>query len=255
MKITLYFINFNDSFYFKFIQRHYGKFCQRIVMYDNHSTDDSVKIAESLGFEVRPFGVPGMLNDQHYLTVKNKCWKEEQGKGVDYVIVCDADEFVVPYRLGGSAPVVNGFDMISETLPNYSIFEVNTGDPSVSYSKQAIFSPDRVEEIHYVHGCHKHNMIAMPDGEGRMPITRDGVCALYHFRKIGGVDRLIKRHEEYRPRLSEFNVKYKMGFHYGDPKDNPEEIAKAKRADWLEHSTRAIQYNLSNIVTSQFTHL
>lgn len=218
MKITLYFINWNDSFYLPFIKKHYGKFCQRIVMYDNYSTDGSQDIARSLGFEVENFGTPGILNDEDYRAMKNNIWKEERGKGVDYVIVCDADEFVsIPDKLTASAPVVQGFNMISEDLPVDDIFEINMGAPSESYSKQAIFSPDRIIDINYVHGCHKNHIVGDVTTEGPW-------CVLHHFRQIGGVQRMIDRHALYRPRLSKFNLKHRMGFHYGRPEWTPEEV-------------------------------
>jgi hypothetical protein len=112
MKIHLYFINFNDSYYLPFIAKHYA-FCEKIIMFDNYSTDHSVTLANKLGFEVRSFGKPGELNDQHYLDVKNNCWKESRGKA-DYVIVCDADEFIWGdyTKLTCSLPKSEGYNMI-----------------------------------------------------------------------------------------------------------------------------------------------
>lgn len=219
MKIHCYFINFNDIFYLKFFHDHYSKFCERIVMYDQYSTDGSRQLALKLGIEVRNFGNVSTLNDQWYLDVKNHCWKECRGKGIDYVIVVDIDEFVrVPERIAGTFPTVIGYNMISETLPNNDIFEINTGQHSESYSKQAIFNPDAIKEINYVHGCHKHNAI------GNL-IRSNKECQLYHMRMIGGVERIIQRHAIYRQRMSEFNKVHKMGFHY-QHSDN------AKREEW-----------------------
>lgn len=227
MRIVCYFINFNDSFYIPFLAQHYGKFCEKIVMYDNYSTDNSVELALSFGMDVRYFGKRGELNDQHYLDVKNHCWKEQRGKGIDYVIVVDADEFVQPFDLRGTAPVVTGYNMISEFLPKKEIGEINTGAYSEGYSKQAIFSPDAIEEIAYVHGCHKNHM------RGR--ITTEGTAALYHYRMIGGVHLLLERHAAYRVRLSKFNRQHNMGHHYLHS-DN------AKRDEWnfLKSQSKAL---------------
>lgn len=206
MKITLYFINWNDSFYLPFIKKHYGSFCQKIVMYDQYSTDGSAEMGKHLGFEVRNFGSMSQLNDQWYLDVKNNCWKEERDKS-DYVIVCDADEFVLPDILKGTAPKVRGYNMISDDIPSGTdIFEIKTGAPSESYSKQAIFSPTHIEEINFRHGCHQNGMTGL--------IKDDGFCRLLHYRQIGGVERLIERHKQYRPRMSKFNLKHNMGHHY-----------------------------------------
>lgn len=177
-------------------------------MYDNYSTDNSVELAKSFGMEVRSFGLPGILNDQHYLDVKNHCWKEQRNKGVDYVIVVDADEFIGPsIHLSCAFPKVKGFNMISENLPIKSMSEINIGEPSESYSKRAIFSPDKIQEINFVHGCHRNNAI----GE-----TNDNydTCLLYHFRCIGGFERLYNRHLEYQKRMSKFNRDNNMGHHY-----------------------------------------
>lgn len=227
MRIVLYFLNWNDKFYLPFIKEHYGKFCERIVMYDQYSTDGSTDIARSLGFEVRHFGNATELNDQWYLDVKNNCWKECRGKGIDYVIVCDADEFlsdITKSKFGiirDPIPKVTGFNMISEDLPVNSMFELSQGAYSESYSKQIIFNPDAVKEINYVHGCHKNNLETFTQN---IPETRT-YFTMFHFRMIGGVDRLINRHEEYRKRLSTFNKKHSMGYHYLHADE-------AKREEW-----------------------
>lgn len=242
MKITCYFINWNDSFYLPFLHKHYSKFCQRIVMYDQYSTDNSRQIARSLGFEIREFGSRSQLNDQWYLDVKNNCWKEERGKDVDYVIVVDVDEFLAISGFGDihprgqvTAPIVRGYNMISEKLPVNDIFEVNTGGFSESYSKQAIFNPDAIDEIHYVHGCHKNHINGKID-------TGGPVWNLFHFRQIGGLDRMLGRHAQYRRRLSKFNLRHNMGFHYGRPEWTLEELRAfnaTKLTEWKELQDKA----------------
>lgn len=217
MKIVCYFINFNDSYYIPLLAKHYGRFCEKIIMYDNYSTDNSVQVAKDLGIEVREFGLKGVLNDQHYLDIKNHCWKEQRDKGVDFVIVCDADEFVFPDDARGTAPVVTGYNMISDLLPEKDIMEVKTGSYSESYSKQAIFNPDQVWEINYVHGCHKNYI--------KGNLKKEGKCRLLHYRQIGGIERLLDRHAAYRKRMSSFNRKHGMGIHYLHDDE-------AKRKEW-----------------------
>jgi hypothetical protein len=194
-------------------------------MYDQYSTDNSVDLAKHYGMEVRNFGNRSELNDQWYLDVKNNCWKECRGKGIDYVIVCDADEFILIDDLKGSAPKVTGYNIISDYLPIDEITEINTGDYSEGYSKQAIFSPDKITEIKYVHGCHKNHM----EGE----ITTEGNCRLLHYRQIGGVERIIKRHDLYRNRMSSFNKTHKMGWHYNHSDDQ-------KRIEWDHLKSKAV---------------
>jgi len=208
MRIIAYFINYNDSFYIPFLAKHYLKFCEKVIMFDNYSSDGSRAVAELFGFEVRLFGRPGILDDQHYLDVKNHCWKEQRGKGIDFVIIVDADEFVFIDSLHeeNKIPKVTGYNMISEILPQEDITEIKTGDYSESYSKQAIFNPDAMIEINYVHGCHVNRMVSESE--------KSGECRLLHYRQIGGVQRMLDRHAAYRKRLSPFNLKHKMGVHY-----------------------------------------
>jgi hypothetical protein len=37
---------------------------------------------------------------------------------------------------------------------------------------------------------------------------------MYHYRGIGGFERLMIRHEQYVARMSQFNKKYNMGYQY-----------------------------------------
>lgn len=238
MKITLYFIGWNDKFYLPFIKEHYGQFCNRIVYYDNYSTDGSPSIARRLGFEVRNFGFANRLDDQDYLNIKNHCWKEERTglSQAEYVIVCDSDEFLCPDILLGTAPIVVGYNLISEDLPVNKITEINTGRYSENYSKQVIFNPREITEINFRHGCHKNDI------QGN--VDRRGACRLLHYRQIGGVDRLIERHASYRPRLSKFNLKHNMGHHYGRPEFSSDQINtfnESKRVEWAELKSQAVE--------------
>lgn len=216
LKVFHYFINWNDSYYLPFIKRHYGSFCERIIMYDNYSTDHSVELASSLGMEVRQFGNPGELHDAEYIKVKDNCWKEARGQA-DFVIVCDADEFLAHPQLveklkkykkrGITLPRTKGFDMISEDLPIDNIFEIKTGFRNSKFNKPIIFDPNLIEEINFNYGSHNHK----PKGK----ISKSwGSLRLYHFRMIGGFDRLRIRHEEYLIRLSEFNRQKNFGKEY-----------------------------------------
>jgi hypothetical protein len=203
MRIHLFFINWNDSFYLPFIKQNYH-YCEKIVMMDNHSGDNSVSLAKSLGMEVRTFGQMGQLNDQHYLDVKNHVWKESR-ESADYVIVCDADEFLIGdvSKLTSSLPKVQGYNMVSDSL---DLPTINTGYEDQNYSKRIIFDPKRINEINYVHGAHKCN----PQGN----ITEHDQLSLYHYRCIGGFQRLYERHLLYQNRMSKFNRKHGMGHHY-----------------------------------------
>ena len=224
MTCTLFFINWNDSFYLPFIKRHYSPFCTKIVMYDNHSTDNSVELAKELGFEVRTFGTPGVLSDSDYLQVKNHCWK---GCTSDWVIVCDADEFIYDLHIDKSLQTLKsygrtileteGWQMYSHTLPKESILEINYGFLDVSYNKPCIFNPQAIDEINFVPGCHR----AMPTGN---VVWGKQQPKLLHYRNIGGPRRLLERHAEYRNRLSQENINNRWGYQYLFSPEKAQEI-------------------------------
>src|SRR5690606_32463251 len=88
MKIHAYILTWNESDIIGLVIKHYQKFCDKITIMDNHSSDGTDKIAKSMGCEVRKFGTR-YFDDAENMKVKNECWK---GSDADWVIVCDADE-------------------------------------------------------------------------------------------------------------------------------------------------------------------
>jgi len=205
-------------------------------MYDNHSTDDSVDIAKWLGFEVRTFGKPDVLDDREYLKIKNNCWKEEREKA-DYVIVCDADEFLYHHEILNYLeyrcpffPKTTGYNMISNQLPKNNIFEITTGTPDSQYSKSVIFEPNFVQEINFDFGCHR-NFANVKETESEL--------LLLHYRYIGGVERLIERHKQYAARMSNYNKKLQLGFQYLHSEE-------AKRKEFEYYETQS--YNLKPLI-------
>ena len=90
LKIETHLITWNRSDTIHLTVSHYLKL-GRVIVYDNFSDDNTREICEALGAEVMMFGVAGVLSDQAYLDVKNKCWNNSDA---DYVIVCDDDEIL-----------------------------------------------------------------------------------------------------------------------------------------------------------------
>lgn len=214
MTIDCYFLNWNESEQICLTIDHYKSFCRNVIVYDNHSTDDSAKIAQEMGCEVRTFGMPGVLDDFAYLEVKNNCWKNSDA---DYVIVCDCDEILFHKDLeavldmerqrGTTLFRTQGYNMFSEAFPATSYFEVKTGVQDGTYSKSLIFDPKALREIAYLPGCH----VARPEGMVEVSLT---TLPVLHYRCIGGFIRMYERHWLYNSRLSENNKRWQMG-NYG----------------------------------------
>lgn len=225
MKIDCHFIGWNESETIALTVRHYKAFCRNVYYYDNFSSDDSRDIAEREGAIVRMFGIEGQLNDQEYIKLKNSCWK---GSDADWVIVCDADEILLP-DIDESNPTIlrtKGYNMFSETMSSSDWLVINTGIEDDNYSKLVCFKPSAIKEINYVYGCHEAN----PKGDVRYS---NSISMLLHYKHVGGAKRLADRHALYASRLSPINKKWNLGHQYTEPRQKTidyfnENLAKSK---------------------------
>jgi glycosyltransferase involved in cell wall biosynthesis len=214
MNIEAYIIAWNEIEIIELTIKHYQKFCSKVFLFDNYSDDGTFEKAQEMGCQVARFGIKGQLDDTEYLKIKNQAWK---GSKADFVIVVDADEIIyhpniINVFLDASfkeATVIpaEGYNMVSHEMPKDDFLEITTGSINTSYSKVAIFNPKFIKEINYRYGCH----VANP--HGRVKIHGENVFLL-HYRAIGGPDRLVKKHEIYRKRMSKKNLKFKLGIHY-----------------------------------------
>ncbi len=243
MKIEAFIIMFNEREILPLVIRHYKKFCDKITFFDNYSTDDSQLIAESMGCDVKKFGIRGQLDDQSYLDVKNHAWK---GSDADWVIIADCDELLLPGEVMTIKPFLDdgkviienewgqyhtifktiGWNIYSESMPQNDLLEITNGYRFDNYSKSVIFNPKEIKEINYKPGCHVCNPI------GNVVYSEESLYLL-HYKNIGGVERLLKRNAEYRKRLSYNNKKLGYGIHYMD--------SEAKvRKEWNERIAKSV---------------
>lgn len=221
--------------------KHYQKFCDKVFIYDNFSTDRTREIAESLGAIVNLFGVAGSLDDGEYIRLKNKCWK---GSIADWVIIVDDDEILYNEDLkfilnkgrvtGATIFKPQGISIHSNEMPKEDWLEIRQGRKDGNYSKLCVFNPAAIQEINYVYGCHNANP------KGNVVYDKDQLYLL-HYRSVGGVERLINRHAQYRERLSEINNKWKLGIHYS-------ESDELKRKQWGESLEKSVKLSSLGIM-------
>lgn len=200
--IETYLIAWNEADTIRFTIKHYQEF-SKVILYDNFSDDNTRDIAEEMGCEVRFFGRAGELNDAEYLKVKNRAWK---GSKADLVIMVDADEILEEPKEDATIFKTRGFNIYSYDFPKESWHEIKRGHWDDNYSKLVCFSP-KLQDINYTYGAHT----ADPKGELRWsqkPLT------LFHYRAIGGPERMVARHAQYRKRMSYINKKLGLGSHY-----------------------------------------
>jgi len=214
MKTSAFIITFNESDIIEFTVKHYQKFCDEIHIYDNFSTDNTVEICKSLGCIIHTFGQKGILDDRAYLNVKNDCWKHHD---CDWAIVCDADEILyfdkkILEDENGILVIPQGYNMVSESLPVDSWDEIKIGYPESMYSKWAMFNKNYIAEMNYNYGCHKCSPIPKDKKYDKNVYINNSI--LSHMRYVGGAERLKKRYEMYKHRMSDFNINNKLGYQY-----------------------------------------
>lgn len=219
MRIEAFLVCWNEREIMPLVIKHYARFCDKITILDNHSTDGSQELARELGCVVIPFGTK-FFDDEENRTIKNNCWKNSDA---DWVIVADFDECIINTDfkhwnlrnifengwIGYNDTIITtiGWQIMSDEMPKEDLLEVTNGFRFDNYSKNIMFRPKSLSEINFNPGSHKIN----PIGDVRFSIE-----ALYvlHYKHIGGVQRTIDRYREYQPRMSKNNRKYGWGVHY-----------------------------------------
>ncbi len=211
MKVECHIVAWQESETIALSIKHYQRFCDRIVLHDNFSEDSTREIAESMGCEVRMFGIKGVLDDREYTKLKNNVWK---GSDADWVIIVDADEILDVSRealhdlskMGHTIIKPFGWQIVSNEIPKVEWLEIKRGFKYHKYSKICCFNPKEIKEINYVHGCH----VANPTGN----VKTVEAYVLYHYKKVGGVQRMLDRYKLYASRMSEWNIRWNAGEQY-----------------------------------------
>jgi hypothetical protein len=216
--IHYYSICWNEEKILPFVLDYYSSICEKMVIMDNESDDDSTAIIRSYkNTEVRTYSTNGEIRDDIYLEIKNNIWKESRGKA-DWVIVCDVDEILYHPNLiakldelkekGINIIKPHGFDMYAKDYPKNSLLEIKTGiKDNRLLGKCIIFNPNSVEEINYKTGCHK----CYPTGN--LKFYKEDDIKLLHYKCLN-LDFLLGRFELLKNRLSHYNIENKFGKHY-----------------------------------------
>jgi glycosyltransferase involved in cell wall biosynthesis len=221
MKIHLYAVCWNEETIMPFFLDHYSRFCDKIVMFDNESTDRTVPIIQSFpNTEVRTFRTAGTLDDNVQITIKNACYKESRGIA-DWVIICDSDEFLYHPALlslleqyknqGINLPAVAGYNMTPDHLPQPGEYLPTVhpfGTRSPLYDKRIILNP--ALDIGYQPGAH----IVYTTPHAKMSPTAE--LKLLHY-KLLSKEYFLNRHRLLRARLSNINRQFGLGIHYLAP--------------------------------------
>lgn len=219
--VHAFFICYNEENILPHLLRYYSTFCEKIIILDNHSTDNSCKIIESFpNTEIIPYDSDNELNDSIYIKLKNHVWKSSVGYA-DYVIVGDCDEFlyhedmvnflIESKKNGITIFKPEGYHMVGdenlELQENDNIFKiVKNGVRANVLDKLMMFDCNKILNINYNYGCHTANPI------GEIVIGSNGLKML-HYKFLGLKDHMLKQKIR-GERLSEQNKKLGLGLYY-----------------------------------------
>ena len=192
---------------------YYNTIAEKIIIYDNQSTDGSREFIQAQDKGVlRDFNSGGVLRDDIHRWIKNSAWKESCGTA-DWVIVSDLDELLYHHNLfqylntcknnGITIPSIKGFNMIfeQELSNDTSIIEqAKYGAYSIRFSKNIIFDPYRIDEINYSPGGHS------AEPEGKINYGAYQGLKLLHYKYIGDAVRLQRKWNQVGREISDINI-------------------------------------------------
>lgn len=208
MNITIYVITFNEEYVLPFFIKWYrDRFPNcKICVYDNYSTDNTVKIALEHNCEVIPYDTNNQLSDSKYLEIKNNCWKNAE---TDWVLVCDADELldITQDDLNTDCTLfkAKGYNMCNvKELDN--ILDIKHGIEAKQYDKVLCFNREQIKEINYTPGCHSCNPVGNIKFSNKTP-------NLLHMKFLNE-DYMVERYKMFKNRMSVENIKQGWGIQY-----------------------------------------
>lgn len=224
MTIEAFILCFNESVMIEHTLNYYTKFCNKVTVIDNQSTDDSVMIIKRKFPRViiEQLDTNGQFCETSLINIRNNIWKSSKA---DYVIVADMDEFIVSPNISATleemmlkniaVPKVIGYNMYSRTFPddyNTSILNQATIKLRSSlYDKNIIFSPRLIKEMNFGPGSHycKPEYKKGVNQQSNEYVEID----LLHFKYLSR-EYLYDKHKAYASRSSKENRKYNYGVHY-----------------------------------------
>jgi glycosyltransferase involved in cell wall biosynthesis len=232
-RVWIYTVCYNEAHFVKnFLSGYAG--AERIVVYDNYSTDNTVELlGQDSRVEIRMLNTEGKLRDDLHMDIKNHSWKEARGKA-DWVLTVDFDEifnrciqengkakFDLDFRevskLGCNIIRPYGYNMISLDAPmgadGHPYQYANRAIYHVPEEKMVCFNPNQIKEMRFHCGAHE---CAPLDYDQSTANIR--VCCLDQFKilhyKLWNMDHYLNRIKLLKERQSEFNRGMGTGWHY-----------------------------------------
>ena len=216
-------ICWNESLILKQFLEYYS-FAQKIIIFDNMSSDNSVAISKEFSnVEVSYYNTNEKIRDDIYLEIKNNAWKQFRNC-CDWFIIVDIDEFIYhPLGIPGYVKTLKpsvaaikclGYEMFCPNIlgaPGNTILDKSKyGVPGIKLDKTALINSKLVHDIGYLGGCHA----AFPKTSGI--IYSDPNFKLLHYKFVYPIEYMITRYKQMASRLSKQNIENGWGVHYAN---------------------------------------
>jgi len=221
MKIHAHILAYNEEKILPFTLDYYSSICEKIFIYDNMSTDSSDEIYKRYEkVEVIKWDSNNQFRDDLNMKLKTEEYrKRSRGQGVDWVIVCDCDEFIYHPNLLEKLkelkdrkidiPEIDGRNMFSEEYPIYDgrlLPEiVKTGSEMyLDMCKNIIFNPEKDIDV----GVGGHRTFC-----NDCIRTTNRELKLLHYTYLGRKE-VKEKYINRAKRLSQYNKQNRFGEHY-----------------------------------------
>ena len=225
MKILCIIVSFNGEALLPHVLKHYSSFCEKIIVFDNESTDNSLKVIKKFKkAEARVFSTGGKLDDRENTRIKNEEWKPYKDE-FDYVICVDLDELVYhkdgtfeyleqAFKDGYNIIQCDGWNIVDnhEIYPDVKIFEqYPKGMQAEAESKFAVFNPKEID-INYGIGQHPW---CSEKPKGNIKLFKSGYndFKLLHFKQIS-YRYWKEKFDQQQNNLSTFNLDNNLGCYF-----------------------------------------
>jgi hypothetical protein len=166
MNINVFLLCFNEASLLPHTIKHYKKYLPscNITIYDNESTDDSVKIATELGCTIVSWNSNNILDEGMQTSLRNNIWKDCNN---GWIIMADMDEFVcvteddLINEMNSGVTILNieGCEMIGESetldLTDIDLQKIKKYVYNFMESKKLCFLREAIIDMNYGPGSHE----------------------------------------------------------------------------------------------------
>ena len=207
-----------------FVVDYWKLFADKVIVYDNYSTDKSVEYLQQFGdwIEVRHFETRGQDNAA-IRDIKNKVWKDDDA---DWIVISDLDECL--FAKDGIKNVLEAYDkggigliypswyvLVSDEKPVYDGRLLHEIRPNWYHNqneaKPLIFKPKYFEEMNFSAGQHK----CSPTYKERCSTLKGGAIYCLHTEGRLSPEYYLAKCHMRATRRSPSDIKYHFGTHYG----------------------------------------